>query len=403
MNSAAFPAILPTYNRNQLAFEKGEGPYLFANDGRRYLDFASGIAVTCLGHAHPHLVKALAEQSAKLWHCSNIFEIPDQQRLAERMTANTFADSVFFCNSGAEAVETGIKTIRRYHFANGNPEKYRVICAEGAFHGRTLTTIFAGGQPKHTEGFGPEVPGFDHVAFGNLNEARAAVTPETGGILVEPIQGEGGYKPADPGFIKGLRAICDEFGLLLMFDEVQCGNGRTGKYFAHEWFDTTPDVMATAKGMGGGFPVGACLTTAEAGKGMIAGTHGSTYGGNPLAMAVANAVLDVMLEPGFFDRVAAMGKIIMAGLEEVVRDFPDIFVEARGMGLMVGIKCAEGVVNGEMVEALREGGLLCVGAGENVVRMAPPLTIEEAQIHEGLDILRLTASGWSTKVEAAGA
>jgi acetylornithine/N-succinyldiaminopimelate aminotransferase len=394
MSDAAFPAILPTYNRTQIAFDKGEGAYLFATDGRRYLDFASGIAVTCLGHGHPHLVKALADQGSKLWHCSNIFEIPDQQRLAERMTAASFADSVFFCNSGAEAVETGIKMIRHYHHVNGNPEKFRVICAEGAFHGRTLTTIFAGGQAKHTEGFGPEVQGFDHVAFGNLNETRAAITPETAGILVEPVQGEGGYKPADPDFIKGLREVCDEFGLLLMFDEVQCGNGRTGKYFAHEWFDTMPDIMATAKGMGGGFPMGACLATAEAAKGMVAGTHGSTYGGNPLAMAVGNAVLDVMLEPGFLDHVTAMGKVIRAGLEDLVREFPDIFVEARGMGLMVGIKCADGVVNGDMVEALRQAGLLCVGAGENVVRMAPPLIVEESHISEALDILRKTAAGW---------
>ena len=399
----AFPAILPTYNRTQIAFERGEGPYLFASDGRRYLDFASGIAVTCLGHSHPHLVKTLAEQGAKLWHCSNIFEIPEQQRLAERLTAHTFADTVFFCNSGAEAVETAIKTVRRYHYVDGNPQKGRIICAEGAFHGRTLTTIFAGGQPKHTEGFGPEVSGFDHVAFGNLNEARAAVTPETGGIMVEPVQGEGGYKPADPDFIEGLRAICDEFGLLLVFDEVQCGNGRTGKYFAHEWFDTPPDIMATAKGMGGGFPVGACLATAEAAKGMTAGTHGSTYGGNPLAMAVANAVLDVILEPGFFDRVAEMGKVIRTGLDEAVRDFPDVFVESRGMGLMVGIKCAESIANTEMVNALRHAGLLCVGAGENVVRMAPPLIVEESHIAEGMDILRQTAADWPRAAEAAHA
>ena len=403
MNDAAFPAILPTYNRTKIAFEKGEGPYLFASDGRRYLDFASGIAVTCLGHSHPHLVKTLQAQGAKLWHCSNIFEIPEQQRLAERLIAHTFADTVFFCNSGAEAVETAIKTVRRYHYVDGNPQKNRIICAEGAFHGRTLTTIFAGGQPKHTEGFGPEVPGFDHVAFGNLNEARAAVTPETGGIMVEPVQGEGGYKPADPEFIKGLREICDEFGLLLVYDEVQCGNGRTGKYFAHEWFDTAPDIMATAKGMGGGFPVGACLATAEAAKGMTAGTHGSTYGGNPLAMAVANAVLDVILEPGFFDHVAAMGKVIRKGLDEVVRDFPEVFVEARGMGLMVGIRCAEGVANTEMVNTLRHAGLLCVGAGENVVRMAPPLIVEEQHIAEGMGILRQAAADWPKAAEAANA
>lgn len=401
MTDAAFPAILPTYNRTDIAFERGEGAWLFTSDGRRFLDFASGIAVTCLGHAHPHLVKTLQEQAAKLWHCSNIFTIPGQQEMAERLRANTFADTVFFCNSGAEAVETGIKMVRRYHYVNGNPERHRIICAEGAFHGRTLTTIFAGGQAKHTEGFGPKVEGFDHVAFGNLNEVRAAITPETAGILMEPVQGEGGYKPADPEFIQGLRKVCDEFGLLLMYDEVQCGNGRTGKYFAHEWFDTPPDIMATAKGMGGGFPVGACLATAEAGKGMTAGTHGSTYGGNPLAMAVANAVLDVILEPGFFDGVAERGAYFEKGLQKLVADHPDTFVEQRGMGLMRGLRCAEGVNNGEFVGRLRDAGLLAVGAGENVVRMAPPLIIGEAEIDEAMRLIGEVAAGWHEDAKVA--
>lgn len=389
------PAIMPTYNRTEIAFEKGEGAYLFARDGRRFLDFASGIAVTCLGHSHPHLVSALTEQAQKLWHCSNIFTIPDQQRLAERLVANTFADTVFFGNSGAEAVECAIKLARRYQFVSGHPEKHKIICTTNAFHGRTLTTIFAGGQPKHTEGFGPPVPGFVHVAFGNLNEMRAAIDDETAAILVEPIQGEGGYKPAPDGYLEGLRAVADEFGLLLMLDEVQSGNGRTGKMYAHELTDAKPDVMATAKGMGGGFPLGACLATEDAAKGMVAGTHGSTYGGNPLASAVGNAVLDVLLEPGFLDSVAERGAELMAALQGLVDAHPTIFVEARGVGLMVGLKCAAEVNNGEMVAALRDAGFLTVGAGDNVVRMAPPLILESAHIAEAVEIIDGVARGWT--------
>ncbi len=396
------PAIMPTYNRTDIAFEKGEGAYLFERDGRRFLDFASGIAVTCLGHGHPHLVKALTEQAQKLWHCSNIFTIPGQQRLAERMVEHTFADTVFFGNSGAEAVECAIKLARRYHYVDGNPQKNTILCTNSAFHGRTLTTIFAGGQPKHTEGFGPAVPGFAHVAFGNLNEMRAAVDESTAAIMVEPIQGEGGYRPAPDGYLEGLREICDEFGLLLILDEVQSGNGRTGKFYAHELTSATPDVMATAKGMGGGFPVGACLATAEAAKGMTPGTHGSTYGGNPLAMAVGNAVLDVLLEPGFLDGVAERGAELMAALEGLVESHPDIFVEARGVGLMVGLKCAPDVVNSEMVAMLRDGGFLTVGAGDNVVRMAPPLIIESAHIAEAVEHLDAGARAWRKKKEMNG-
>jgi acetylornithine/N-succinyldiaminopimelate aminotransferase len=400
----ASPAILPTYNRSPIAFSHGEGAYLFSTDGRRFLDFGSGIAVTALGHCHPHLVKALTEQAGKLWHCSNIYTIPGQQKLAERLVANTFADSVFFANSGAEAVECGIKMMRHYHDSTGHPDKYRILCTNNAFHGRTLTTIFAGGQPKHTDGFGPAVDGFDHVAFGNLNEMRAAVSEQTAGILVEPIQGEGGYSAAPEGYLKGLRDIADEFGLLLMFDEVQTGNGRTGKLYAYQIAGVAPDIMATAKGLGGGFPVGACLANAKAATGMTAGTHGSTFGGNPLAMAVGNAVLDVILAPGFLDKVAATGKVLHAKLREVQKRHPAVFIEVRGLGLMAGLRCAEAVPSSEMVNKLREEGLLTVGAGENVVRLAPPLIIGESHVAEACAILDNVAAKWPLleKARAAG-
>ncbi len=393
MNAAApqpspvIPAVMPTYARAALAFERGEGVYLYAKDNRRYRDFGSGIAVTALGHCHPHLVAALVGQAQKLWHCSNTYVIPEQERLAKRLVEHSFADMAFFCNSGAEAVECGIKMIRKYHDVSGTPDKYRIICTDNAFHGRTLTTIFAGGQPKHIEGFGPAVDGFDHVAFGNLNETRAAIRPDTAAILVEPIQGEGGYRAAPEGYLKGLRQVCDEFGLLLMFDEVQTGNGRSGRLYAHELFDVTPDIMATAKGLGGGFPIGACLATAEAAKGMTAGSHGSTFGGNPLAVAVGNAVLDILLAAGFLDRVAKLGTLFNARLQALVAKHRGVFVEVRGLGLMTGLKCVEAIPCADMVAALREAGLLSVAAGENVVRLAPPLIIEERHIAEAEAII----------------
>jgi acetylornithine/N-succinyldiaminopimelate aminotransferase len=389
-------AVMPTYARSPVAFERGEGCYLFATDGRRYLDFGSGIAVTALGHAHPHLVQALTEQARKLWHCSNIFSIPGQERLAERLVAHTFADVVFFANSGAEAVECGIKTVRKYHDANGTPDKFRIICTHNAFHGRTLATVYAGGQAKHIDGFGPAVEGFDHVAFGNLNELRAAIRPDTAAVLVEPMQGEGGYKPAPEGYLKALRDTCDEFGLLLMFDEVQTGNGRSGTLFAYEQYGIAPDIMATAKGLGSGFPLGACLATRAAAKGMTAGTHGSTFGGNPLAMAVGNAVLDVMLAPGFLERVSQRGRELKAGLDKLVAKHKNVFVEARGIGLMIGLKCVDAVPSADMVKALREAGLLTIGAGDNVVRVAPPLIIEPQHIAEALAIVDRVAAGWKT-------
>lgn len=376
---------MPVYDRIDLAFERGEGAYLFSTDGRRYLDFASGIAVTMFGHNNAHLVKALTEQAGKVWHCSNIFRIPEQERLAERLVAASFADTVFFCNSGAEALEGGIKTIRKYHSAAGNPQKTRIIACEGAFHGRTMATITAGGQKKHTDGFGPLLPGFSHVAFGNLNEMRAAIGDDVAGILVEPVQGEGGIRPGTQDYLTGLREICDEYGLLLFFDEVQCGSGRTGKLFAHEWSGIAPDVLATAKGMGGGFPVGAVLATEKAASGMKAGAHGSTFGGNQLAMAVGNAVMDLLMEKGFLDRVTKTAAYLRKTLEGVVARHPDVVEEVRGMGMMLGLKCK--VTNTDLIARMREEGLLAVGSGDNVARLAPPLIVDKAQIDAAAEMI----------------
>ncbi|MCZ6841063.1 MAG: aspartate aminotransferase family protein [Alphaproteobacteria bacterium] len=378
-------AVMPTYARSDITFDRGEGAYLYADDGRRYLDFSSGIAVTALGHSHPHLVEAIKAQAEKLWHVANLYQIPEQERLAERLVANSFADTVFFNNAGAEAIECGIKLVRKYQHETGHPERYRMICCEGAFHGRTLATIAAGGQEKHLAGFGPPMDGFDHVPFGNLNEMRAAVTAATAGILIEPIQGESGIRPADPDYLRGLRAAADEFGLLLFFDEVQCGMGRTGKLFAHEWSGVTPDVLATAKALGGGFPVAACMATENAAQGMGVGSHGSTFGGNPLAMAVANAVLDVILADGFLDNVVKMGEALARGLETVAAAHPNAIEEVRGSGLLRGIKLAGD--SREMVSTLRDNGLLTVAAGDNVIRMLPPLIVEQAQIDEAMAII----------------
>jgi len=393
------PALMPTYARANVAFERGEGAYLYASDGRRYLDFACGIGVTGLGHAHPHLVKALTEPGKKLWHCSNIFQIPGQQRLAERLVARSFADTVFFCNSGAEAIEGGIKLVRKYHDDSGHPERYRIITFHNGFHGRTLATIAAGGQEKHLKGFAPVVDGFDHVAYENLNEVRAAITAETAAILVEPVQGEGGLRAARPEFLKSLRQVCDEFGLLLFLDEVQCGMGRTGKLFAHEWAGIKPDVLSTAKALGGGFPIGALLATEKAAVGMTAGTHGSTFGGNPLAMAVANAVLDVMFADGFLDQVAEKGERLGRRLTALVKARPRVFSELRGMGLMRGLKCVDGVTAADIVARLRDRGLLTVGSGDNVVRIMPPLIVEDHHMEEAVAILE----GATEEIEPAKA
>lgn len=385
-------SLMPIYNRVDLSFDRGDGARLFATNGRAYLDFGSGVAVTALGHNHPHLVQALQAALQKPWHVSNIFTIPDQERLGERLVANSFADVAFFCNSGAEAVEATIKLTRKRQADLGRPERYRMITLEGAFHGRTLATIAAGGQEKYIKGFGPKVDGFDQVAYGNLNELRAAITPFTAGILCEPVQGEGGVRPMDDDYLRALRQICDEFGLLLAFDEIQCGMGRTGKLFAHQWSGVTPDVMALAKGLGGGFPIGACLATKDAASGMVAGAHGTTFGGNPLAMAAGNAVLDVMLGEGFLDRVGVAAERLWAGLGALVAQHPQVYAERRGRGLMLGLKCVP--TNGEVGAALREAGLLTIPAGDNVVRLLPPLTVTDADIDEALSILDRVAAAW---------
>ncbi|MCL8380873.1 aspartate aminotransferase family protein [Xanthobacter aminoxidans] len=370
--------VLPTYARIDLQFERGEGCWLVTTDGRRFLDFTAGIAVNVLGHANPYLAAALSEQATKLWHVSNLFRIPGAEKLADRLKAATFADTMFFTNSGAEALECAIKMARRYQYVSGHPEKNRIITFEGAFHGRTLATIAAGGNPKYLEGFGPDLPGFDQVPFGDLDAARAAVTPETAAILVEPVQGEGGVRVPPAGFLAGLRELCDENGLLLVLDEVQSGVGRTGRLFAHEWTGITPDIMSVAKGIGGGFPMGACLATEEAAKGMTVGTHGSTYGGNPLAMAVGNAVLDVVLEEDFLPRVNRVAGRFQQRLAELRDTHPAVIAEVRGQGLLLGIKAA--VPAPELIAALREEGMLVPGAAENVIRLLPPLTVSEEEV-----------------------
>jgi acetylornithine/N-succinyldiaminopimelate aminotransferase len=382
------PAVMPTYARHNIAFDRGEGAWLVASTGDRYLDFASGVAVNVLGHAHPKLIAALTEQAHKLWHCSNLYRISGQERLAERLCEVTFADKVFFTNSGAEACEGAIKLARRYQFANGNPERWRIVTFKGAFHGRTLATIAAAGNEKYLEGFGEPAPGFDIVPFGDLEAAAEAIGPNTAAIMVEPVQGEGGVRVGSSQFLKGLRALCDNHGLLLVLDEVQCGMGRTGKLFAHEWAGITPDVMAVAKGIGGGFPVGCFLATNAAAKGMIAGTHGSTYGGNPLAMAVGNAVLDAVLEPGFLGRVGATGLRLKQELARITDEHAEIVEEVRASGLLAGIKVKPPM--GEVVGACLGEKLLTVGAGENVVRLLPPLNVTDAEISEAAQ--RLSAA-----------
>ncbi|MEA2755990.1 MAG: acetylornithine/N-succinyldiaminopimelate aminotransferase [Aliidongia sp.] len=385
-------ALMPTYARADLAFEHGKGAYLFSTTGEKYLDFASGIAVTALGHSHPRLIETLIDQGRKLWHTSNMFHIPEQARLAERLVANSFADTVFFGNSGAEAGELAIKVTRKYQYETGHPERYRIIGCNGAFHGRTLATLAAAGNEKYLKGYDPMVEGFDHVAFDNLNELRDKIGPETAGIIVEPVQGEGGIRPASAEYLRGLRAAADEFGLVLIFDEVQCGMGRTGKLWAHEWAGVAPDVMMAAKGLGGGFPVGALLATEKVGQVMGPGAHGSTFGGNALAMAVGNAVLDVMLAPGFLANVDVQARTLRAGLEAVAARHPQILAGVRGAGLMLGLQCV--VPNTEMVERLRQHKLLVVGAGENVVRLMPPLIIGPDEIAQACAAIDAACRGW---------
>ena len=374
--------VLPTYARVDLAFERGEGAWLTAVNGERYLDFTGGVAVNALGHAHPHLVAALTEQAQKVWHVSNLYRIPQAERLAERLCAHSFADLVFFTNSGAEAMEAAIKMARKYQAASGRPERYRIITFEGAFHGRTLATIAAGGQKKYLDGFGPPVDGFDQVPFGDLEAVKRAITAETAGILLEPVQGEGGVRVFPLSFLRALRELCDRHQLMLVFDEVQTGIGRTGDLFAYQRSGITPDIMGIAKAIGGGFPIGACLATAEAAKGMTAGTHGSTFGGNPLATAVGNAVLDVVLEPGFMDHVRRIAVLLRQRLAEIKDRYPGVIDEVRGEGLLIGLHAVPPA--GELVDALRAEKMLTVAAGDNVVRLLPPLIVSEDEIAEAV-------------------
>ncbi len=377
--------VLPTYNRAAVSFERGVGARVYTPEGVEYLDFGAGVAVNSCGHAHPHLVKALTDQAQKIWHTSNIYAMPGQENLAARLIENSFADTVFFCNSGAEAIELTIKMARKYHYAKGHPERFHIITFEGAFHGRTIASLAAGGQEKYLEGFGPKAPGFDQVPFGDQKALEAAIGPQTAAILIEPVQGEGGIRPVPNHVLRELRELCDKHGILLLFDEIQCGVGRTGKLFAHEWAGVTPDIMAIAKGIGGGFPLGACLATENAAQGMTAGTHGSTFGGNPLATAVGSAVLDVVLEEGFLDNVLRQSINLKQKLERLKDQHPSIIEEIRGSGLMMGIKCK--VPNTAFQKAALDEKLLVIGAGDNVVRLLPPLIVTDADVTEAVNKL----------------
>jgi len=380
MNAPSTSHLLPTYARVDLAFERGDGAWLTATNGERYLDFTSGVAVNALGHGHPQLVAAISEQANKVIHVSNLYRIPEAERLAARLCEASFADLVFFCNSGAEAMECAIKTARKFHSANGQPERYRIITFEGAFHGRTLATLAAGGQKKYLDGFGPVVDGFDQMAFCDLAATKRAIGPATAAILIEPIMGEGGVRVVPHEFLRALRSLCDEHGLLLILDEVQTGIGRSGHLFAYQRTGVVPDIMTLAKALGGGFPLGACLATAAAGKGMTAGTHGSTFGGNPLAMAAAHAVLDVVLADGFLERVRHCGLLLKQRLAEIKDRFPTVVAEVRGEGLLVGLRAV--VPNGQLVDELRAEKMITVAAADNVVRLLPPLIVSDAEIAE---------------------
>jgi len=374
--------LLPTYARVDLAFERGEGVWLVATDGRRYLDFTSGVAVNALGHAHPHMVAAITAQAGKLWHTSNLYRIPEGERLAERLCELSFADYVFFQNSGTEAMECCIKMARKYQYVSGKPERNRIITFEGAFHGRTLAALSATGNKKYLEGFGPNMPGFDQLPFGDIELVKKAITAETAAIITEPVMGEGGVRVVSHEFLRALRKLCDDNGLLLIFDEVQTGIGRTGDLFAYQHTGVTPDIMGLAKALGGGFPIGACLATAEAAKGMTPGTHGSTFGGNQLAMAAANAVLDIVADRAFLDEVKRKGLLFKQRLAEIRDRFPSVVAEVRGEGLLMGLRMVPPV--GEMVEELRNEQMITVAAGDNVVRLLPPLIISDEEIGEAI-------------------
>jgi acetylornithine/N-succinyldiaminopimelate aminotransferase len=382
-------SLMPNYNRVDIAFSHGNGAYLFDTAGRRFLDFGAGIATSSLGHNHPHLVAAIADQAARVIHVSNLYRVPQAEQLAARYVAASFADSVFFCNSGAEANEALVKAMRKTMSDSGHPERTRVICFDGAFHGRTLAMIAATGNPKYLAGFGAPVDGFDHVPFNDIAAVRAAITPQTAGILIEPVQGEGGIRPASLQFLRDLRAVADQHGILLGLDEVQCGMGRTGKFFAHQWAGIAPDIISIAKGIAGGFPMGAVLAKEHVAKALVPGSHGTTFGGGPLACAAANAVLDVVLAPGFLEELDATARYLWRGLETLVARYPAVFTEARGAGLILGLKCA--VPNGEVQTAALIEGLLTVAAGDNVLRLVPPLIITQAECDEALALLDRTA------------
>ncbi len=376
-------ALYGTYARSPLAFERGEGVRLFAQDGTEYLDFHAGVAVNALGHGDPHMVAALKAAAEKVWHTANTFTIPEQERLGQRLVENTFADACFFTNSGTEAVECAVKTARHYFWAKGETDRYEIIAFTGSFHGRTMGMIAASGNEHYIEGFGPPLAGFKHLDPNDLKAVEAAITPQTAGILIEPVQGEGGVTEMTGDFMRGLRALCDKHGMLLILDEVQCGYGRTGKFFAHEWSGIEPDIMAVAKGIGAGFPLGACLAKGEVAKSMVPGTHGSTYGGNPLASAIGNAVLDRMLAPGFFEEVERVGNKLKWHLQQLAQRFPNQVLELRGKGLLTGIKIASPVR--EVAARLRdEQHLLAMTANENVLRLLPPLVVTEADIEEAI-------------------
>lgn len=378
-------AVMPTYSRADLTFTRGTGAHLFDTKGRRYLDFCSGIAVNTLGHTHPHLVQALKEQIDKLWHCSNLYRIPAQEELAERLVSVSFADVAFFCNSGAEAVECALKAARKYYDAVNKPEKFRVIVMDGAFHGRTLATLSAGGQKKHIDGFEPAVEGFDHVPFGDIDAVRTSIGPQTAAILLEPVQCESGIHVAQKSYLRELRALADLHDVLLILDEVQTGLYRTGRMFAYEWFEITPDIVTLAKGLGGGFPIGCCLATNKAAKGMTEGSHASTFGGNPLAMTVGNAVLDVLLSSDFTRTALLNNKLLLTTLERMVHTYPTIFLELRGLGALFGLRCA--IPNTVLYNHLQQAGLLTALAGDNVLRLLPPLIFSESEIREADNIL----------------
>jgi acetylornithine/N-succinyldiaminopimelate aminotransferase len=398
-------ALMPTYNRADLAFARGEGARLWTEDGRRFLDFGSGIATSSLGHAHPHLVAAIAGQAAKVIHVSNLYRVPEAERLAARHVAASFADSVFFCNSGAEANEGMVKAMRKTMAETGRGERFRIITFEGAFHGRTLAMLAATGNPKYLDGFGPKVDGFDQVPFGNMNAVRDAIGPATAGILIEPVQGEGGVRPAELRFLRELRSVCDEFGLLLGLDEVQIGMGRSGRLWAHQWAGIEPDVMSAAKGIGGGFPLGAILAKEHVAKHLKPGTHGTTYGGSPLACAAGNAVLDVILADGFLDQVDRVARHLWRALLALKARNEDVVEAVQGAGLLLGLRLREGFVNTEAQAAAVAEGLLTVAAGQNVLRLAPPLIITEAEADEAVDLLgralaRLRAAAAAPKAAA---